>query len=116
MAYLDEQRLLELWGRIDDCFARIGEAGGSIGLSGTTLTLYSAAGGALSSVDLGSAFPTSQEVTNQITSAVSGATSGLISASTANGRFGNSLTISGNVLYLINYNGTAIASVTLPTS
>ena len=110
MAYLDETRLLELWDQVDSVFARLTEAGASISLSGTNLVLTSAAGTQLSSIDLNGTFVTEQELQQ----AIGGATSGMISESTANGRFGHSLSLSGNQLKLVNYNGTVISTVTLP--
>lgn len=110
MAYLDDNGLQSLWNQVDSIFARLTEAGASISLSGTSLVLTSAAGTQLSSIDLNGTFVTEQELQQ----AISGATSGTISENTANGRFGNSLSLSGNQLKLVNYNGTVISTVTLP--
>lgn len=105
MSYLDDNGLVALWDQIDSIFTRLTEAGASISLSGTSLVLTSAAGGQLSSIDLGNTFATKSEIPS---------TDGLISTNTANGRFGNSLNISGNQLQLLNYNGSVISTVTLP--
>lgn len=116
MSYLDNVGLQSLWGRTGEVFARKTEAAGSMSLSGTTLYLVAVSGGTLTSINLGSTFATDQELANvksELQSAISSATSGSMSASTANGRFGNSLGKSGDTLMLYNYNGTVISTVTL---
>ena len=110
MAYLDTRGLGDLWARIDSVFARMTAAAGSLVLSGTSLVLRSISGADLSSFDLSQTFATKQYADQ----AASGAAGGKIAESTANGRFGNSLTISGNQLKLVNYNGTVISTITLP--
>lgn len=140
MARLDLGGLRDLWYRIDDIFARLTEAAHSFTWSGTTLTLNSAAGGALDSVDLNSGLASDAEAAHSlslsnsslvlksvsgatlstvslstlINNAVSSGTSGLMHTSTANDRFGHSLSLSGKRLSLISYDGTEISHVTLP--
>lgn len=140
MARLDLGGLRDLWYRIDDIFARLTEAGRSFSWSGTTLTLNSAAGGALDSVDLNSGLASDAEAAHSlslsdsslvlksvsgatlstvslstlINNAVSSGTSGLMHTSTANDRFGRSLRLDGKRLSLISYDGTEISHVDLP--
>lgn len=140
MARLDLGGLRDLWYRIDDIFARLTEAGRSFSWSGTTLTLNSAAGGALDSVDLNSGLASDAEAAHSlslsnsslvlksvsgatlstvslstlINNAVSSGTSGLMHTSTANDRFGHSLSLNGKRLALISYDGTEISHVDLP--
>lgn len=66
MARLDLGGLRDLWYRIDDIFARITEAAGSIALSGTSLVLSSVAGGTLSTVDLDGTFATDAEAAHSL--------------------------------------------------
>lgn len=178
MARLDLGGLRDLWYRIDDIFARLTEAAGSLALSGTSLVLSAVSGGTLSTVDLNGTFATDAEAghglswnspnltlnsvnggslgsvnlgtglatdaeaahalslsnSSLVLRSVSGATlstvslstllsqavssgianSGLISANTANDRFGHSLYLNGKKLSLISYDGTALSTVTLP--
>lgn len=140
MARLDLGGLRDLWYRIDDIFARLTEAAHSFTWSGTTLTLNSAAGGALDSVDLNSGLASDAEAAHSlslsnsslvlksvsgatlstvslstlINNAVSSGTSGLMHTSTANDRFGCRLYLNGKSLSLISYDGTILSTVTLP--
>lgn len=128
MARLDLGGLRDLWYRIDDVFARRTEAAHRFTWSGTTLTLNSAAGGALDSVNLNSGLASDAEAAHSLSlsnsllvlKSVSGTTlatvslSGLMQTSTANDRFGRALRLSGKRLSLINYAGTEISHVTLP--
>lgn len=110
MSYMDEPGMNAFWEQVDAIFARMTAAAGSLVLSGTSLILRSISGADLSSIDLAQTFATKEYADN----AASGASGGKISENTANGRFGNSLNISGNQLQLLNYNGTVISTITLP--
>lgn len=142
MARLDLGGLRDLWYRIDDIFARLTEAAHSLSWDGTTLTMNAAAGNQLSSVNLDSGLATDAQAAHSLSLAqsslvlksVSGDTlstvslstllsqavssgiagSGLISANTANDRFGHSLYLNGKSLSLISYDGTILSTVTLP--
>ena len=142
MARLDLGGLRDLWYRIDDIFARLTEAIGSISFSGTTLSWNYASGASAGSVNLDNTFATDAQAAHSLSLAesslvlksVSGATlstvslstllsqavssgiagSGLISANTANDRFGSSLYLNGKSLSLISYDGTVLSTVTLP--
>ena len=56
MTRLDLSGLRDLWYRIDDIFARLSEAIGSITFSGTTLSWYLANGAFSNSIDLDTVF------------------------------------------------------------
>lgn len=140
MARLDLGGLRDLWYRIDDIFARLTEAAHSLSWNGTTLTLNAAAGNQLSSVNLDSGLATDAQAAHSlslsnsslvlksvsgatlstvslstlINNAVSSGTSGLMHTSTANDRFGHSLSLNGKRLSLISYDGTEISHVNLP--
>lgn len=149
MARLDLGGLRDLWYRIDDIFARLTEAIGSISFSGTTLSWNYASGASAGSVDLNNTFATDAELASRaghslgasgmtiilyngngsqissasiatainsaIDSAVSSGTSGLLSVSTADDRYGASLyyNSSSKQLQLVSRDGTALSTVTL---
>lgn len=144
MARLDLGGLRDLWYRIDDIFCRLSEAIGSISFSGTTLSWSRANGAAAGSVNLDGVFATDAQaahslslsnsslvlksvsgatlstvslstlINNAVSSGVSSGTSGLMHTSTANDRFGRSLSLKGKRLALISYDGTEISHVDLP--
>lgn len=88
MARLDLGGLRDLWYRIDDIFARLTEAAGSIALSGTSLVLSAVSGGTLSTIDLDGTFATDAEA-------------------------GHSLALDANTLRLRNVGGTNLSSINL---
>lgn len=90
MTRLDLSGLRDLWYRIDDIFARLTEAVGSISWSSPTLSWTMASGGGGSSVDLSDGLATEAEA-------------------------GHSLSISGRTITLKNVNGGTLNSVTVPT-
>lgn len=133
MARLDLGGLRDLWYRIDDIFARISEALGSISFSGTTLSWNHVNGSSAGSADLGATFATRNQAGSRL--GISGrtitlydvnggsngsvtvpetSTSGLMHTSTANDRFGHSLYLNGKKLSLVSYDGTILSTVTLP--
>lgn len=133
MARLDLGGLRDLWYRIDDIFARLSEALGSISFGGTTLSWRRANGAAAGSVNLGATFATRNQAGSRL--GISGrtitlydvdggsngsvtvpetSTSGLMHTSTANARFGHSLRLNGKRLSLISSDGTVLSTVTLP--
>lgn len=140
MARLDLGGLRDLWYRIDDIFARLSEAIGTITFSGTTLSWARANGASAGSINLDSVFATDAQAAHSlslaqsslvlrsvsgatlatvslstlINDAVSNGTQGLMHTSTANDRFGHSLYLNGKKLSLISYDGTALSTVTLP--
>lgn len=132
MARLDLGGLRDLWYRIDDIFARLTEAGRSFSWSGTTLTLNSAAGGALDSVDLNSGLASDAEAAHSLSlensslvlKSVSGATlstvslAALINGAVSDGvgsiNYGRYLDINGKKLTLRDQHNNVLDSVTLP--
>lgn len=132
MAWLDDIGLGQLWDRISSVFARKTEAGGSLGWDGSNITLYSVTGGVLDSENLDSGLATDSQAGNRlgkngttitltavdgtsltgvdISSMLSGATSGLVSETSAIGN----ITISGKTLTLWNAKGERMKDITLP--
>lgn len=66
MARLDLGGLRDLWYRIDDIFARLTEAGASFTWSSPNLTLNSAAGGTLDTVNLGNGLAEDSEAAHSL--------------------------------------------------
>lgn len=128
MSYLDEIGLGQLWQRVDDIFARLTEAVGSMSFNSGTgvLTLFSCAGGELDSEDLDTRYPTKDEAAASLE--LSGNTlyindvngnhntpTGGVNLKTASGA-AFSLGINGKTLYLKDASGNMIqnSSITLP--
>ena len=126
MSRLDLSGLRDLWYRIDDIFARLSEAIGSISFSGTTLSWSYANGASAGSVDLDQTFAKDTEAAGSMTSSgysiqlksVSG--SGLGSAidlsTLLKAYFARGISVSGSTLKLENGNGSQLDSVTLPAA
>lgn len=85
------------------------KAGHSLGASGMTIILYNGNGSQISSASIATA------ITSAIDSAVSDGTSGLISQSSADRRYGRSLHVSGKQLQLLDNYGNVLSTVTLPS-
>lgn len=130
MAYMDTEKMTELWQHIAETFARRVKSIGSIVFSGTSLAWSNVDGTQLGSVDLGDTFATDAEAAHSLSasgfkltlSSVTGAalTSALdltAQAKTAlNGYFARGLTWSSstNKLTLDAGDGTDLDSVTIP--
>ena len=134
--HLDFSGLNTLWARIGEVFARKTEAGHSLSFNSGNgnVTLRNVNGGSLGSVDLDARYATRGQAASTLSrdgntlylKDVDGGTnstvtlqsvpdvSGFIHASTANARYGHSLSLNGKVLSLISYDGTVLDSVTLP--
>lgn len=132
MAWLDDIGLGQLADAISSYFARKTEAGGSLGWDGSTITLYSVNGGVLDSENLDIGLATDSQAGHSlgsngttitltavdgtsltgvdISSMLSGATSGLVSETSAVG----DITISGKTLTLWNAKGQRMKDITLP--
>lgn len=132
MAWLDDIGLGQLWDRISSVFARKTEAGGSLGWDGSTITLYSVAGGALDSENLDNGLATdgqaahtlSLENSSLVLKSVSGVTLSTVSLATlineavSSGvgsiNYGRHLDINGKKLTLRDQHNSVLDSVTLP--
>lgn len=66
MSYLDEIGLGQLWQRVDDIFARLTEAVGSMSFSDGVLTLFSCANDSLDSENLDNYFASHDEAVNHL--------------------------------------------------
>lgn len=127
MARLDLGGLRDLWYRIDDIFARLTEAIGSISFSGTTLSWSYASGGSAGSVDLNNTFATDAEAGHSLSfnqnngnvtlNNVNGGNLNSVDLDTryaTRGQAGNKLGIDGRVITLYDVNGNSNGSVTVP--
>lgn len=137
MSYLNAHGLQSLWDKISSIFTRKTQAVGSGSLNGTTLYLTAVSGGTLSTIPLGT-FATDSEAAHNLTasgatltltnvngqtlatvdlsgainSAISSGTSGLITETTANARYGTGFYVGNDgTLWLMNRNSAALDSV-----
>ena len=127
MTRLDLSGLRDLWYRIDDIFARLSEAIGSITFSGTTLSWYFANGTFSDSIDLDTVFAKDTEAAGSMVASgdhslqlknVSGSNLGsTVDVYTLlSDDFGVGLSVSGSTLYLDNANGSHLDSAPLPST
>lgn len=127
MARLDLGGLRDLWYRIDDIFARLTEAAGSISWSSPTLTLHSVAGGSLGSVNLNDGLATDAEAGHSLSfnsgngnvtlKNVNGGGLSSVDLDTryaTRGQAAHTLSRDGNTLYLNDVDGGTNSTVTLP--
>ena len=132
MSWLDDIGLGQLWDRISSVFARKTEAVGSLGWSGTTITVYAVSGDYLDSANLDNGLATDSEAAHSLSlsgsslvlSSVSGgqlssvSLAELINSAVSSGvgslRYGRYISVSGKTLTLSDQNGNYLDSVTLP--
>lgn len=126
MARLDLGGLRDLWYRIDDIFARLTEAAGSIALSGTSLVLSAVSGGTLSTVDLNGTFATDAEAGHSLSwnspnltlNSVNGGSLGSVNLNTGlatDAEAAHALSLSNSSLVLKSVSGQTLSTVSLET-
>ena len=129
MTRLDLSGLRDLWYRIDDIFARLTEAGGSLSWDNAkNLTLVSCAGGTLNTVNLDNGLATDTEAAGDLTTSgtygiklknINGSAIGtaIDLSNLLKGYFGRGLAKSNNKIYLVNGNGSQLGNqIDLPST